>query len=287
MPKSENKKIKANRLYVLPNADKTLHQEWGDRNHPRSNLLNIPRPYSMLLTAQPNCGKSCIIKNILVQMKPNPGNIFIIHAETWGPTERTTRLPKDQTEEDFLNKDIEEITEYRGIKAVYLKSFPPIKFWDQFKHQHNLLIIDDVNLKQWAGHSHARMDTIDKTWSWCRTHRNLTIIAAFQSIYQQAVPSIYRFSNVFVIWKIRDKYVQSMLSRVCGVDKKEWNAMFDLCRGSHDNICIDATNDSPAPYRYNLVNKIRCRDSDSGSDDDSESEEEKKSESEDDDEEDN
>jgi hypothetical protein len=271
-PREKGRKIKSNTYYVLPNADKTLHQQWGDENHDRNNLLNIPRPYSMLLTAQPNCGKSCLIKNMLIQMKPTPQNIFIMHAETWDENKISNKVMNERNEEDFLNKDIDEISEYRGIKAVYFKRFPPIQFWDQFKNCHNLLIIDDVNLKQWAGSSRERLNIIDKTWSWCRTHRNLTIISAFQSIYQQALPSIYRFSNVFVIWKIRDKFVQSMLSRVCGIDKKEWDAMFSLCQNSHDNICIDVTNDTPAPFRFNLVNPIRCKEDEDLSDSSSESE---------------
>lgn len=247
--------MKKNTLYVTPNVDKKLHQEWGDKDHPTDDLLNIPRPYRLLITATPNCGKTMTIKNLLIHMKPTPENIFIAHAETWGGVNSDDADKK----ESFINYDVESIPEYEGVKAVYLRCLPPLVFYDQFKDKHNLLIIDDVNLRAWSNKSRVRMDRLDKTWSWASTHRNLTIICALQSIYQQGVPSLYRFSNVFIVWKQKDKFVSSMIARNTGVELDDWKKMFELCKSPYDSITIDSSLNSPAPLRFNLVQKIVLR----------------------------
>jgi len=246
-------KVQKDKLYVIPNPDKTLHQKWGDTDHPITDLFNFPRPYGMLLNAQPNCGKTLMIKNILVHMKPIPKNIFILHCETFDPEVTGTE------DKDIINDELDCIPEYKGIKAVFLKSFPPITFWDQFKNEHNLLIIDDVNLRSWCSAIRSRLTTVDKTFSWCRTHRNLTIICGFQSLFQQCPQSVYRYVNIFILWKIRDKFVQSMLGRITGIDNDCWKKVFNLCKSQYDNITIDTTPGSPALLRFNVVKPIEYR----------------------------
>lgn len=265
MGKSAPRAIK-NKIYIQQNADKKKHQKWGDEHHPTTDLINLPRPYAMLLNAQPNSGKSMVVKNILLHMKPTPQNIYIAHAESWDST-----MLDPKKEEDFINTELEEIPEYAGIKAVFFKSFPPIQWWDKVKGEHNLLIIDDVNVKEWASCSRIRANIIDKTWSYLRTHRNLTIICAVQSIYQQLTPSVYRFSNVFILWKLRDKYIQGMIGRVCGIDCDLWKKLFSLCQSPYDNVMIDETLGSPARYRFNLSKKIVVEEEDDSSDSSSES----------------
>ena len=269
--KIKKPKIKKNKIYLLKNPDKSIHQHWNDKDHPTSNLINIPRPYRMLITAQPNCGKTNLIKNILIQMKPIPKNIWIAHAETWQGCKS-----KNQNEEDFLNMEVKEISEYKGIKAIYLKSLPKIEYWDKFKDQHNLLIIDDVNLKEWANKSRVRMNILDKTLSWCSTHRNLTIICAVQSIYQQGMPALYRFSNVFILYKMYDRYVNAQIAKNTGVSNENYKRLMNLCKTPYDNIMIDHTLNSPAEIRFNLTEVIRDEDSDSEDSDSSDSEDEKK-----------
>jgi len=262
---SKTKHLTKNHVYVQSNCDKTKHEKWGDQHHHIDNLMNIPKPYAALLTAQPNCGKSMVIKNILIHMDPPPDNIIIAHAETWNPDTVANAAENDW----FINKTCRSIPEYEDLKAIFLKALPPICWWDQFKKQHNVLIIDDVNLKEYAGRSNQRRAILDKTWSWCRTHRNVTILCALQSIYQQGVPSIYRFSNVFILWKMRDQYVQQQLGRNCGVDKDEWKQLFSLCHSQYDNIMIDDTPGTPCRFRLNLSQEISLN----GHADDSESEE--------------
>ena len=247
--------MKQNKIYITQNVDKTKHEHWGDANHPTSDLINFPKPYRMLVTAMPNCGKTMLIQNILIHTKPVWDNIFIMHCDIWTGVD----AKDDDKKESFLDSETEFISEYQGIKAVYLKAMPPLVFWNQFKDQQNLLIIDDVNLKQYASKSKARMDKLDKLYSFISTHKNLSIISAFQSIYAQATPSIYRFCNIFIIWKMRDRNMNTLIARNTGIENNDWKRLMSLLESPYDNICIDDTLNSPARLRFNLTNPIVLR----------------------------
>lgn len=249
-------KVKPNKFYIEQNVDKTKNEHWGDENHDGTDLLNFPVPSRILICGSPDSGKTLLCKNILIHINPIPDNIFLLHQECF----RSDLSPAAENDiKSIVNKDLESIKEYSGVKALYLKCIPPTAFWKEFSGKKNILIIDDIDLKSYCN-SAARFDRINKLFSYVSTHRKLSIICLFQDVYSQGLPAIYRFSNIFCLFPMRDRNVQALIARNTGTDKDVMYALMELLKNSHDNITIDCANDSPAKYRYNLTKKIDIAD---------------------------
>ena len=71
----KNLKLPKNEIFVLPNMDK-LNHEVPDME----NLANLPKPHRTILCAEPNLGKSNIIKNILYNANPPYERTVIFHS---------------------------------------------------------------------------------------------------------------------------------------------------------------------------------------------------------------
>lgn len=237
------------KLKHLPNADKKTHENWSEGRK----LIDFPHPYRALITGLPNCGKTTSVLNILVGAKPVFDNIFIIHPETF---DTNVEEEKERLNANILIPDCT-INEYAGVKfTAGLTYFPSPTFFDNIQSKKNLLIIDDIELKNYVKGRPYRSSRINKLFSFTSTHRSLSIIITAQDPYSQLLPCIYRFCNVFVLYKFRDKNQVGVLARNVGMKKDMLDAMFELCKSNHDSICIDNTIDSPAPFRLNILNTI-------------------------------
>lgn len=253
-PKKSKIKLEPNRIYTVENPDKTTHERWGDSKHPIENVMNFPGPYRWLICGQPNSGKTTLIYNILCQMDPPPRKIYLIHADSF----ESKRYWSDPDDQDFISDLMENVPpEYVDIDLTVLTSFPPLGWFKKLDTKtKKVLIIDDVNLLEYMKTNKTKRECMDKLFSYVSTHRNLTIISSFQNIFAQCAPSMYRYSSVYTIFKPRDRNFTSMLARKIGSDKKEMGAMLNLCKGLHDNITLDYTENSPMEKRFNLYKEI-------------------------------
>lgn len=243
-------KVNQNKIYIEQNVDKVQNESWGDKNHNESCLMNWPCPSRIMIIGAPDSGKTLLVKNILIHATPTWKNIFILHQECFDVT-----LKDDATDVKDIFSDKKSIDEYKGCKAYYLKTIPPPDFWIQYSGKKNVLVIDDIDLKSWATTA-IRRDRLNKLFSYVSTHRKLTIISSFQDAGNQAPTCIRRYSNVFVIFPIRDKDVIWRIARGTGTDNETFMQMLELLKNSHETITIDCTNNTPAKYRYNLLTKI-------------------------------
>lgn len=251
--KKIDKPIHPNSQYLQQNIDKVKNEKWFDTCHNGEDLLNWPSPSRILIIGSPNSGKTMMIKNLLIHQYPCIDNVFILHPECY---EADLQLAEDAKSEDYINDELPDIEEYSGVKAIYLRTFPPASFWKQFRKQKNVFVCDDIDIKSYIKRSVARQNIINKLWSYVSTHHKVTIIAAFQDIFSQGAPCIYRFSNVFILFKMLDSNMRSLICRITGTCKENFQWMMTLLNDSHDSICMDMTNDTPCRYRYNLVQKI-------------------------------
>jgi len=238
------KKVKGNKLYVEQNADKRANEHWGDKNHNINDLLNFPCPSRIMILGSPDSGKTNLVKNLLIHSFQTWDNIFLLHQECFD-----INIKPDST--DYFDTEKKQIDEYKGCKCFYLKTIPPSDFWVEFSGKKNCLVIDDIDLKSWATTA-VRRDRLNKLFSYVSTHRKLTIISCFQDAANQAPTCIRRYSNVFILFSIRDRDVQWRIARNTGTDTDLMTDMMNLLKNSHETITIDCTNNSPAKYRYNL-----------------------------------
>lgn len=248
-------------LKHLKNSDKSSHETWDSPQNRKK--INFPHPFRALVSGPPNSGKTTSILNILIGAQPIFDNIFIIHPEIFDPNIQEADEVKN---EKILVEDCK-IGEYKGVKfTAGLKYFPSPTYFDFIKDKKNLLIIDDVELRNYVKGKPYRASRINKLFSYTSTHRSLSIIITAQDIYSQLLPAIYRLCNVFVLYKFKDANQVGLIARNIGIKQDKLKQLFKLCRTNHDSITIDNTADSPYPYRFNILNPIEFKHEEQDSD---------------------
>lgn len=256
-----NSELLDNTFYKIDNPDKETHEKWGDENHPLTSLMNQPSPFRWMIAGTPNSGKTLMILNLLVKLRPHPATIYLLHAETFDPDLYSVNNEvKDfiGTQEDYPVK------EYKRVDYIPLLTLPPYKWFvnNLDTKSKKVLIIDDVDLKEFVKLNKSKNMTLGKIFTWVSTHRNMSIFAAFQNVYAQCPPKVYQNCKIFTLFKPTDKNLISRLARNIGSDKKKLHGYFTLCDSIHDNITIDHTPGTPAPKRFNLVHEIEDSDDD-------------------------
>lgn len=220
MPHGRKKKSKKSKqkLILFENADKKFHEKWeaGD------DMLNVPHPFRISVCGTCNCGKSTVVKNIIVHQQPIFQEIYLYHCD--GDTTK----------------------EYDDINVIVLNELPSQHDWNIDKKK--LLIIDDVSLK---GMDKQQLSYLDRAFGYVSTHKNLSICNCTQDL-TNFPPPIRRMCNFYILWRIRDVYALTMVGKKCGMTKENIQyIMNEYLKGSHDSLWIDCTNDTPYPFRIN------------------------------------
>jgi len=219
--KKKKKKSKElpNRIMPLPNADKTFHEKWYEGR----NLLNFPHPFRAVIISLPNCGKTCIVKNILMRQDPPFKTVYVCHIDG-----------------DFTK-------EYDDIEPTkYLEEIPPPTS-DLFDGKSKTLIImEDLEYKFMPK---AQLKNLDRLMGYVSTHKNVSVCILSQDAFNIPV-SVRRMSNIWILGKYNDLDSLWTLSRKSGV--KDFRELFPkYVRDCHDYLWIDNTKNSPAPLRQN------------------------------------
>ena len=68
--KKKKKRVKLpNKIIPIPCADK---DGWSEKWYPNRNLLNFPHSWRGVFCGPPSCGKTNLIKNIILRAQPPP-----------------------------------------------------------------------------------------------------------------------------------------------------------------------------------------------------------------------
>ena len=209
------------RIIPLPCKDKLFHE---DPIKLESNLADLPHPFRCLLLGSPNCGKSTIIKTLVMHQSPPFDTITVVHCDP-------------------------NTLEYSKLTTGVQTHMP---FLDDFdKDKKNLVIIDDVALKSLDKKEKARCDRLLGNWS---THSNISCCVASQQ--PQAVPpNVRRQCNFFCLWRSTDYQSLRDIAEKCGCNSDTLRYILGLLQDSHDSLMIDLV--SNYKYRKNIWEHIQ------------------------------
>lgn len=209
------------RIIPIKNKDKDYHEEWTDDRDP----LNFPHPFRVILVGRPNCGKSTAVKNIVMRSDPPFTRVLIIHCDAKETEEY------DDLEPTLLTNELIKLTDPQLNK----------------KHGKTLLILEDLDYSAMNKHHLA---LIDRYFGYASTHKNISLLLCAQDLF--AIPSkVRRMSNVWVLWKSRDKFYENTLSSRTNIDKDRFQELMNMLKDTHDSLWIDLTAKSPYPIRLN------------------------------------
>ena len=222
MPRNKNKTPIPDKFIILECPDKKNAEKW----YPGRSLANFPCPSRILLAGIPDCGKSTVIKNILLHSRPLYDRLIIVCCT------------KETTDYDLLEPHL------------VLDHLPSIESFD--RNYKNCLIMDDYKPK-----TTAEKAMMDRFFGFVSTHCNTTLMYATQDMFSIFSPVIRRMSNVFILWKAFDEMQLKMIATRVGMTYDSiTQIMSDLDFGNKDSLTIDLTHNSPAKLRKNLFQPI-------------------------------
>ena len=193
------------KLIVFHNPDKTFHEKVDLKN-----LGNLPHPFRMIMAATPNCGKTSLIKNIILNQSPEFDRIIVWHI--------------DVNSKEYTDCDVEMVSELPQLEDLCDTTMK------------TLLIIEDQDTKSMHRDIKSRLDRV---YGYCSTHGGLSVILTAQEAYKVPI-SLRRTANCLVLWRGVDNTSINDLGRRFGMTGTKLNNLFERhCHDTHDSIIID------------------------------------------------
>ena len=220
-------------------SDKRIEEKWTPER--AKDLANFPYPFRMLLLGPPGGGKSTLLKNIVIHQRPRFQEVYVIH------------------EDHSDDPEAPGTTEYDDLDAtMILNEVPNLKFWNERCADDEggppvkrLVILDDLEMK-----GAERLKNLQTLFRYVSSHKNFSLGMAHQNFFGLE-PVIKKCSNIFVVWRPRDRDEIGRIEKRVGLDKGALKDIFDaVAPNDYDSICVDHTRNSPAPLRLNLWTPI-------------------------------
>ena len=223
MKKRANKKL-PDTILPIECSDKTFMESWK----PNANLINFPHSFRWALVGNPNSGKSTIIKNHIIRADPPYEKVVCCHYDAEGSTE------------------------YDDCGQIeYISELPDPKKINPNKCK-MLLIIEDMNLSTL---NRIEKEKINRLFGYSSSHRGVSLCITSQNPLDIPV-SARRMCNIFTIYKIPDLTGLMLMASRTGYKKDDFVQFFKMCTDCHDNVTIDLTQNTPAPLRFNMFQRI-------------------------------
>ena len=119
-----------------------------------------------------------------------------------------------------------------------------------------LIILDDLEMK-----GPERLKNLQTLFRYVSSHKGFSLMLSHQNFFSLE-PVIKKCSNVFVVWRPRDRDEIGRIEKRVGLDKGVLKSIFDaVAPNEHDSIMVDHTPHSPAPLRLNLFHPIEMLES--------------------------
>lgn len=211
-------------IVQIPNRDKDgKHEVWTANR----SLADIPHPFRMVISAIPHCGKTNLIKNIIIHCQEGQKKfkeIIVVHGS------KGTK-------------------EYDDIRPTKILHELPLASSFHENTSKTLLVIDDFECCEMSRRDKANLSEL---FRYVSSHHDVSIMFSFQSFFD-IPPIVRKCTSVYILYKPRSSAEITTMANRIGIDSNILqNMMKQLLQERWDSICIDLTMNSPAPYRLNL-----------------------------------
>jgi len=212
------------KIIIFQCPEKAKFTEHWDKKRSR-NLMSFPHPWRAILFGPPNSGKTSIIKNMILHANPEFDKIYICHF-----------LEDYTTEYDNL-----------GDSCIMLDELPSKEDIDP--SEKNLVILEDLDFK------HMNQDDkkkLSRLFGAISSHCNTSVVLAAQDAFN-IPPIARRCSNIWCLWLkgMSDLDSVSNVARKCNMKSSHLNNIRKMMNDTHDFLCVDLTEKTPANLRFN------------------------------------
>ena len=206
---------------------KSSDKEWHE-THDMSDLANCCSPVFCIITGNVNCGKSSLLKNLLVHKRPYYERIVI-----YSPLG-------------------EETTEYSDtIVCECISEIPNFDFFD--REVKNCFVIEDTDTKSLTKNERYLLGRFFGVFA---SHNNIDIYCITQNVFD-LLPQIRRLCNICFLFKNHDIESMSSLARKFSIKPQVLKYIFNhVLQTKYDSLCIDETRPSEYRLRKNIFDNI-------------------------------
>ena len=220
-------------------ADKRLIETWT----PGRNPANFPSPFRMLLLGPPGGGKTCVMKNIVVQQRPAFDEVYVIHEDAGDEENAAGTTEWDDLDPTAIMGDVPSLAYWNSVCAEDDPDERPLK---------RLVILDDLEMRGGGPGMRQRLRNIATLVRYCSSHKGFSVMVAFQDFFGLD-PLLKKCANVFLVWKPHARNEAALIDNRTGLPKGTLKEVFrTVACGPHDFVTIDLTKKSPMPLRLGL-----------------------------------
>lgn len=210
------------KIYIFENKDKESFKELPDKN----NIGNFICPFRMILCSSPSRGKTCMIKNIILQQSPPFERIIVYHL--------------DETTQEYNDIDCTLITELPDDYSCYNTDLK------------TLIIFEDIPFEYLSKKDKKKANDLLTYFS---THKNISLIMSTHHPFSIS-PSFRSKANIMILWKNMNAKPLYEIAQRMNIQRNVIDYIFDnICTGHYDNLCIDNSGSGPT-LRKNIFEVI-------------------------------
>ena len=210
---------------------KLIHFKSSDKDHHQQpdmkDLANCCSFVACIVAGNVNCGKTSLLKNLLVHKSPHYERIVI-----YSPLGEAT-------------------TEYSDVIDCELIDYvPDFDFFD--REVRNCFIVEDADTK--SGLSKNEKYKLGRFFGVYASHNNIDIYVVAQNVYD-LLPQIRRLANIVFLFKNNDMESMASIARKFSLKVNDLKSIFHTFT-KFDSLCIDDTRGSEYRLRKNIYEKI-------------------------------
>ena len=189
-------------------------------------LANCCSPVFCIISGNVNCGKTSLLKNLLIHKKPHYDRIVI-----YSPLGEAT-------------------SEYSDVIDCELIDFvPDFEFFD--REIRNCFIVEDCDTKSLTKDERYKLGRFFGVYA---SHNNIDIYVISQNVYD-LLTSIRRLSNIVFLFKNNDLESMSSIARKFSLKASDLKNIFESFT-KYDSLCIDDSRSAEYRLRKNIYDPI-------------------------------